>query len=70
LGGGERLKFGDVVAAVASLVVINLLLISVLLVVFVPMISIDGILSILVASSIVGYVFALKIQEESRPKAI
>jgi hypothetical protein len=69
------LKFGDVVTAVASLVVIAALLDSVLLAVFIPMIShagfdVAGILSILVASLIVGYLFALKIQEESRVRAI
>jgi hypothetical protein len=69
------LKFGDVVTAVASLAVITLLLDSVLLAVFVPVMSaggtdVAGILSTLVASLIVGYVFALKIQEESRRGAI
>jgi len=73
--GGERLKFGDVVTAVASLVVITLLLDSVLLAIFVPVMStggtdVAGILSTLVASLIVGYVFALKIQEESKRAAI
>jgi hypothetical protein len=80
LGGGERLKFGDVVTAVASLVVIDFLLDTVLLALFVPMnptggtahtvIMVAEILSPLVASLIVGYVFALKIQEESRMGAI
>ena len=69
------MKFGDVVTAVASLGVITLLLDSVLLAVFVPVMhaggtDIAGILSTLVASLIVGYVFALKIQEESRRGAI
>lgn len=73
--GGDRLKFGDVVTAVASLAVITTLLDSVLLVVLVPVISgkgvdVSGILSTLVASLIVGYLFALKIQEESRRGAI
>jgi hypothetical protein len=75
LGGGERLKFSDVVTAVASLVVVDTLLNSVLLAVFVPVMSAGGtdvafIISFLVASLIVGYVFALKIQEESRRGAI
>jgi hypothetical protein len=75
LGGGDWLKFSDVVTAAASLAVITLLLDSVLLAVFVPVMSsggtdIAGILSTLVASLIVGYVFALKIQEESRRGAI
>jgi fluoride ion exporter CrcB/FEX len=69
------LKFGDVVTAVASLVVIDILLDSVLLAVFVPVNSywapdVAGILSVLVASLIVGYLFAVKIQEESRRGAI
>jgi len=69
------LKFGDVVTAVASLVVITLLLDSVLLAIFVPVMStggtnVAGILSTLVASLIVGYVFALKMQEESKRAAI
>jgi UDP-N-acetylmuramyl pentapeptide phosphotransferase/UDP-N-acetylglucosamine-1-phosphate transferase len=74
------LKFGDVVTAVASLVVIDFLLDSVLLAVFVPMnptggtahtvIMVAEILSPLVASLIVGYLFALKIREESRMGAI
>jgi hypothetical protein len=70
------LKFGDVVTAVASLVVISILYDSALLAVSVPMIMIRwgtvvaGILSILVASLIVGYLFAVKIQEESRRGAI
>jgi hypothetical protein len=73
--GGERLKFGDVVTAVASLAVITTLLDSVLLAVFIPVMSgkgtaVAGILSTLVASLIVGYLFALKIQEESRRGAI
>jgi hypothetical protein len=67
------LKFGDVITAVASLLVITILLDAVLMAVFLPVIS-DGdvpwILSILVASMIVGYMFASKIQEESRRGAI
>jgi len=75
LWGGERLKFGDVITAVASLTVISILLVFVFLAVFVPVdsswgIDVANILSILVASLIVGYVFALKIQEESRMGAI
>jgi hypothetical protein len=74
-GGGERLKFGDVVTAVASLTVIYILFDFVLLAVFVPVnsywgVDVAGILSILAASSIVGYVFAAKIHEESRRGAI
>jgi hypothetical protein len=68
-------KFGDVITAVASLTVITLLLDFVFLAVFVPVnsswgIDVANIISILVASLIVGYVFAVKIQEESRMGAI
>jgi hypothetical protein len=75
LGGGERLKFGDVVTAVASLIVVDVLLDFVLLAVFIPVNSYWGtdvanIISLLVAALIVGYVFAVKIQEESRIGAI
>ena len=69
------MKFGDVVTAVASLTVIYILLEFVLLAVFVQVNSYWGadvalILSILMASLIVGYVFAAKIHEESRRGAI
>jgi len=69
------LKFGDVVTAVAALAVIDVLLDFVLLAVFIPVNSywgsdVAGIISFLVASLIVGYVFAVKIQEESRIGAI
>jgi ethanolamine transporter EutH len=73
--GGDGLKFGDVIMAVASLAMINILLTSVLMGIFLPVISTGGkdvavILSILLASLIVGYMFAAKIQEESRRRAI
>ena len=69
------MKFGDIITAVASLTVIYILLESVLLAVFVQVNSYWGadvalILSILMASLIVGYMFAAKIQEESRRGAI
>ena len=69
------MKFGDVVTAVASVVLIYTVLDFVFLGVFVPVnsyyaLDIAGIISILFASLIVGYVFALKIQEESRRGAI
>jgi hypothetical protein len=69
------LKFGDVIVATASLAVIAALLDCVFAAIFIPMISHTGfdvaaILSTLVASLIVGYLFALKIQEESRMRAI
>ena len=69
------MKFGDIVTAVAALAVVDVLLDFVLLAVFVPVNSywgtdVAGIISFLVASLIVGYVFAVKIQEESRTGAI
>ena len=75
MGGGERLKFGDVVTAVASLTVVYILLELVMLAVMVPVNSywgpdISTIVSVLVAALIVGYVFAAKINEESRMGAI
>jgi len=69
------LKFGDIITAVASLTVVAILIFFVFLVVFVPVdpywgVDVANILSILVASLIVGYVFAAKIQEGSRMGAI
>jgi len=69
------LKFGDVITAVASLAVIYILLAFACMAVFVPVdpywgIDVANILAILVASLIVGYVFAAKIQEGSRMGAI
>ncbi len=70
------MKFGDIVAAVASLTVVTTLLDFVFLMVFVSVdphwgIDVATILSILVASLIIGYVFAAKIQErELRMSAI
>jgi len=60
---------------VASLTVVTILLDFVFLVAFVPVdpywgVDVASILSILVASLIVGYVFAAKIQEGSRMGAI
>jgi uncharacterized protein YacL len=76
LRGGERLKFGDLVIATASLVLVGLTLEAVLMVVFIPLNSdvmsdvLAFIIAFLVASLIVGYVFAPKIQEEPRIRAI
>jgi hypothetical protein len=69
------LKFGDVMTAVASLVVVYMLLDFVLLAVVINVNSywapdIATVVSVLVASLIVGYVFAGKIKEESRIGAI
>lgn len=75
LRGGEWLRFSDAITAVASLAVIDILLYSVLMFVLIPVNSqwgadAAGIVSVLVASLIIGYVFAGKIQEESRIRAI
>ena len=72
---GEKLKFGDVVTGVASLVLIGFLVDFVLKYVFVPLNSTMSEMlaygiAFLAASLIVGYVFALKIQDESRIRAI
>ncbi|MFB0567358.1 MAG: hypothetical protein ACETVM_02075 [Candidatus Bathyarchaeia archaeon] len=69
------MKFSDAVTAAVSLSVIYILLEFVLLAVFFQVSTVWGadvalILSILVASLIVGYLFAAKIQEESRKGAI
>jgi len=70
------LKFGDVIIATVSLVLFGLLLNGFLLVAFGSLSAsstsdtLASIISFLVASLVVGYVFALKIQDESRTKAI
>ena len=69
------MKFSDVVIATASLVLIGLALDAVLKVLFIPLNSNESellayIVAWLVASLIVGYVFALQIQDESRIRAI
>ncbi len=68
------MRFSDVVIATASLVVISILLQSLLLALFARAIpeglDVAGVLSVFVASLVVGYVFSLKIQEESRRRAV
>ena len=69
------MKFGDIITAVASLVVVYILLFFVL---FGAIITVEPywgpdiaqIVSVLVASLIVGYVFAGKIKEDSKRRAI
>jgi hypothetical protein len=74
--GGDRLKFSDVIIATVSSVLMGLILDAILLVALIPLGSnsrsdlLAHIISFLVASLVVGYVFALKIQEESRIRAI
>ena len=69
------MKLGDVITAVASLTVVTILLNFVFLAIFIPWnsywgVDIAGFLSTFVASLIVGYLFAVKIQEESKMGAI
>ena len=69
------MKFSDVIVATSSLVLAGFLLDFVLKGIFVILNStmselLAWIIAILVASLIVGYVFALKIQDESRTRAI
>jgi hypothetical protein len=73
--GGDRLKFSNVILAVATLAVIDVLVYFVLGIALIPMNSTWGlnvafIVSLLVSALIVGYVFAGKIQEESRIRAV
>jgi hypothetical protein len=70
------LKFSDVIVATVSLVLLGLVLDSFLLVAFGSLNPSStselgaGVISFLVATLVVGYVFALNIQEESRIRAI
>jgi hypothetical protein len=73
--GGDRLKFSDVILAVASWLVVFILVHTVLSIALIPMNSywgfnVDSILSFLISGLIVGYVFAGKIREESRMVSI
>ena len=70
--GGDRLKFGDIMIAVASGFVLFVVLDMVL---NIPMnheweYTVVEFVSLLVAASIVGYVFAGKIREDSRMTSI
>jgi hypothetical protein len=70
------LKFSNAIIATVSLVLVGLILDAFLKVAFVPLNSdsmsdmLAFIISFLVASLLVGYVFALKIHEDSKIKAI
>jgi len=70
--GGEKLKFGDVVTAAASLVVLMVLIITPLYVVLAPTLGIywggivTGAVSTLLSALVVGYIFAGKILEARR----
>jgi len=76
LKGGDRLKFSDVIMAVATLAVIMVMIEFSLAISLVPYagtywgLNAAGIVSIFVSALAVGFVFAGKIQEESRIKAI
>jgi len=70
------LKFGDVVMCVASIAVVFVLVYSVLGMALVPSMdsytgqNIAGLVSMLVAGLVAGFVFAGNIQEESRIRAV
>ena len=70
------MKFSDAVIATVSLVLLGLILDAFLMVAFIPLNDnslsdlLAFIIGFLVASLVVGYVFALKIQEGSRIEAI
>jgi hypothetical protein len=74
--GSDRLKFGDVILAVASIDVIDAMIWFVLGAALIPSIgsywgiNSAGIISMLIAALVVGYVLAGKIQEESRIRAV
>jgi glucan phosphoethanolaminetransferase (alkaline phosphatase superfamily) len=75
LKGGDRLKFSDVILAVATIYVIWIFVSSLLSLALIPAnTSIGGevsvMISVLISALIVGYVFADKIREESRMKSI
>ena len=75
LGGGDWLKFSDVIIAAVFLFVVTLLLDSILFVLFASlnnsyMIIVAGIISALITSIITGYLFAMQIREETRLRAI
>ena len=75
--GGDRLKFGDVVMAVAVMVVITYLIGWVFGLALIPSslgsnlgTGVAGVISLIIAGLLVGYAFAGKIQEESRVRAV
>jgi len=73
--GGDRLKFSSVILAVATFAVIDVLVYFVLGIALIPSMGYLGfnasfVLSVLVAGLVVGFVFAGKIQEESRIRAV
>jgi ATP/ADP translocase len=75
-GGGDWLKFSDVILAMAAFGVIDVLIDFALSIVLIPSmgsywgLNSSFILSALVAGLVVGWVFAGNIQEESRVRAV
>jgi hypothetical protein len=74
--GGDRLKFGNAILAVASIALISIVLDFVLGIALIPSVgsywgmNSAGIISMLIAALFVGYIFAMKIQEESIIRAV
>jgi hypothetical protein len=73
--GGDGLKFGDVIIAVASLFVVVWVINTLLNFVLIPASTSYGgdvayILSVLISALIIGYIFAGKVREESRMASI
>jgi hypothetical protein len=74
--GGDRLKFSDVILAVATAAVILVLVYFVFGMALIPSVgsywgqTSTACISILVAGLVVGFAFAGKIQEESRIRAV
>ena len=71
LGGGDGLKFGDIIIAVASLLLVAWFIDTLLNFVLIPASTSYGgdvayILCVLISGLVVGYVFAGKLREESR----
>jgi len=76
LQGGDILKFGDIIIAVASLVVLVILISFPLTLVLTPALGnlggfmLSAIIAFLLSAIIVGYIFAQNIWEENRTKTI
>jgi hypothetical protein len=74
--GGDRLKFGNIILTVASVAVVDIMLYFLLGLALIPSIgsywglNSAGIVSLLIAAIVVGYIFAGKIVEESKMRTI
>ena len=69
------MKFGDVIMAVSSFFLIEVVLYTLLMFIFLPLFTswsadIAGVISVFMTALIVGYLFSQKIQEESSKEAI